>query len=61
MLSLTSKNMDKLLIDFVELYFKLNYFPDKLNYYDKCLLDILNEYDFYPNLKKELKSRSFLD
>lgn len=53
--------MDKLLIDFIELYFKLNYFPDKLNYYDKCLIQILDEYSFYPNLKKELKSRSFLD
>lgn len=61
MLSLTSKNMDKLLIDFIELYFKLNYFPDKLNYYDKCLIQILDEYSFYPNLKKEFKSRSFLD
>lgn len=61
MLSLTSKNMDKLLFDFIELYFKLNYFPDKLNYYDKRLIQILDEYSFYPDLKKELISRSFND
>ena len=61
MLSLTSKNMDKLLFDFIELYFKLNYFPDKLNYYDKCLVEILDEYSFYPNEKKRLKSRNFFD
>lgn len=61
MLSLTSKKMDKLLLDFFELYYKLNFEPDKLNYYDKCLIQILEEYSFYPNLKKEFKSRSFLD
>ena len=61
MLSLTNKNMDKLLIDFIGLYFKLKYFSDKLNYYDKCLIQILDEYSFYPNLKKEFESRSFID
>lgn len=61
MLSLTSKNMDNLLIDFIQLYFKLKYSTDNLNYYDKCLIRILDEYSFYPNLKKDLEPRSFLD
>lgn len=59
MFILTNKNINKLLYDFIDLYFKLNYFPDKLNYYDKCLIDILNEYDFYPSLKSDLISKSF--
>lgn len=61
MLSLTSKKMDKLLLDFFELYYKLHYEPDKLNYYDKCLLEILDEYSFLINDKKYFSSRSFLD
>lgn len=58
---LSIKEIDKLLLDFIHLYFKLKYSPDKLNYYDKCLIQILDEYSFYPNLKKDLKSRSFND
>lgn len=58
---LSIKEIDKLLLDFIQLYFKLKYSPDKLNYYDKCLIQILDEYSFYPKFKKDLKSRSFND
>ena len=61
MFSLTSKEMDKLLVDFIHLYFKLNYFTDKLNYYDKCLIDILNEYSFLIKDRDYLISKSFID
>lgn len=55
------KKMDKLLFDFILLYFKLNSYPDKLNYYDKCLIDILNEFSFLIDDRKYLMSKNFLD
>ena len=55
------KKMDKLLFDFQYLYFKLNYFPDMLTYYDKCLIDILNEFSFLIDERKYLMSKNFLD
>ncbi len=61
MFSLTSKKMDKLLLDFIHLYYKLKFFPDKLTYYDKCLIHILDEYSFLIDDRKILISRSFID
>ena len=61
MFSLTSKKMDKLLFDFIHLYYKLNFFSDKLTYYDKCLIEILDEFSFLIDDRKYLMSKNFLD
>lgn len=59
MYSLTSKKMDKLLYDFVNLYLKLNFCNDKLTYYDKCLINILDEYSFLIDDRNYLIKRNF--
>lgn len=50
------KTRQRIIFDFIKLYFKCM-FTEKLNYYDKELISIIDEYDYILEYKKEWRKR----